>query len=84
MAGNVKTTSKLTALGVGRAIPTSSQYKLFDGGGLHLVVTPDILGQAGTFKKALRCMYCRSWAGGQRLRWCKSMRTYPVSTWRNG
>ena len=40
MAGNGKTTSKLTALGVGRAIPTSSQFKLFDGGGLHLVVTP--------------------------------------------
>ena len=40
MASNVKTTSKLTALGVGRAIPASSQFKLFDGGGLHLVVTP--------------------------------------------
>ena len=40
MAGAGKTTSNLTALAVERAKSSGKQVKMFDGGGLHLVVTP--------------------------------------------
>ena len=40
--------------------------------------------QAGIFKKAPRCLYCKSWADGQRRKWCRSMRTCLVSISPNG